>query len=98
MKVLKNYLYNAGYQILALVVPLITAPYISRVLHPAGVGYNAYTNSIIQYFVLMADLGIAMYGQREIAYVREDPKKMSQTFSANYTVSAVFQRSRLFST
>ena len=80
MKVLKNYLYNAGYQILALVVPLITAPYISRVLHPAGVGYNAYTNSIIQYFVLMADLGIAMYGQREIAYVREDPKKMSQTF------------------
>lgn len=80
MKVLKNYLYNAGYQILALIVPLITAPYISRVLHPAGVGYNAYTNSIIQYFVLMADLGIAMYGQREIAYVREDPKKMSQTF------------------
>lgn len=80
MKVLKNYLYNAGYQILALVVPLITAPYISRVLHPAGVGYNAYTNSIIQYFVLMADLGIAMYGQREIAYVREDPEKMSRTF------------------
>ena len=80
MKVLKNYLYNAGYQILALIVPLITAPYISRVLHPAGVGYNAYTNSIIQYFVLMADLGIAMYGQREIAYVREDPEKMSRTF------------------
>lgn len=80
MKVLKNYLYNAGYQILALIVPLVTAPYISRVLHPAGVGYNAYTNSIIQYFVLVADLGIAMYGQREIAYVREDPKKMSQTF------------------
>lgn len=80
MKVLKNYLYNAGYQILALIVPLVTSPYISRVLHPAGVGYNAYTNSIIQYFVLMADLGIAMYGQREIAYVREDPKKMSQTF------------------
>lgn len=80
MKVLKNYLYNAGYQLLALIVPLITAPYISRVLHPAGVGYNAYTNSIIQYFVLLADLGIAMYGQREIAYVRDDRQKMSQTF------------------
>ena len=80
MKVLKNYLYNAGYQILALIVPLITAPYISRVLHPAGVGYNAYTNSIIQYFVLAADLGIALYGQREIAYVRENREKMSQTF------------------
>ena len=80
MKVLKNYLYNAGYQILALVVPLITAPYISRVLHPAGVGYNAYTNSIIQYFVLMADLGIAMYGQREIAYVRKILKKCHKLF------------------
>lgn len=80
MKVLKNYLYNAGYQILALIVPLITAPYISRVLHPAGVGYNAYTNSIIQYFVLVATLGISIYGNREIAYVRDDPKKMSQTF------------------
>lgn len=80
MKVLKNYLYNAGYQVLALIVPLITAPYISRVLHPAGVGYNAYTNSIIQYFVLAADLGIALYGQREIAYIREDREKMSKTF------------------
>ena len=80
MKVLKNYLYNAGYQILSLIVPLITAPYISRVLHPAGVGYNAYTNSIIQYFVLIATLGISIYGNREIAYVRDDRKKMTQTF------------------
>lgn len=80
MKVLKNYLYNAGYQILALILPLITAPYISRVLHPTGVGYNAYTNSIIQYFVLVADLGIALYGQREIAYVRDNQRKMSQVF------------------
>lgn len=80
MKVLRNYLYNAGYQVLAIIVPLITSPYISRVLHASGVGDNAYTNSIIQYFVMFAALGVGYYGNREIAYVREDRQKMSATF------------------
>lgn len=80
MKVLRNYLYNAGYQVLAIIVPLITSPYISRVLHASGVGDNAYTNSIIQYFVLIAGLGVGYYGNREIAYVRENRQKMSETF------------------
>lgn len=78
MKVLRNYLYNAGYQVLAIIVPLITSPYISRVLHASGVGDNAYTNSIIQYFVMFAALGVGYYGNREIAYVREDRQKCQQ--------------------
>ena len=45
MKVIKNYLYNVVYQILLLLVPLITVPYISRVLGPDLVGINSYTNS-----------------------------------------------------
>ena len=61
MKVLRNYLYNAGYQVLAIIVPLITSPYISRVLHASGVGDNAYTNSIIQYFVMFAALAAAVF-------------------------------------
>lgn len=80
MKILKNYLYNAGYQLLVLLLPLITTPYVSRVLGPNGVGDNAYTNSIIQYFVLFANLGISLYGNREIAYVRENSKKLTYTF------------------
>lgn len=80
MKVLRNYLYNAGYQVLAIIVPLITSPYISRVLHASGVGANAYTNSIIQYFVLVAGLGVGYYGNREIAYRRENRQKLSETF------------------
>lgn len=80
MKVIKNYLYNAGYNILALILPLITGPYIGRVLKPEGVGINSYTNSLIQWFVLIAGIGISYYGNREIAYVREDKKKMTQTF------------------
>lgn len=80
MKVVRNYLYNAGYQVLAIIVPLITSAYVSRVLRPEGVGVNAFTNSIIQYFILLASIGIGYYGNREIAYVRDDKIKMSQTF------------------
>ena len=80
MTVIKNFLYNAGYNLLALILPLITSPYIARVLLPAGVGANAYTSSLVQYFVLLAALGINMYGDREIAYSRDDQLKMSQKF------------------
>lgn len=80
MKILKNYLYNASYQVFLLLVPLITTPYIARVLGPSGVGINAYTNSIIQYFVLFGSIGINLYGNREIAYHRDDPRKLSQIF------------------
>ncbi len=80
MKVIKNYLYNVGYQILAIIVPLITSAYVSRVLRPEGVGANAFTNSIINYFMLIANMGIGYYGNRQIAYVRENRKKMAKTF------------------
>ncbi len=80
MKVVKNYLYNAGYQIFLLLVPLITTPYIARVIGPTGVGINAYTNSIIQYFVLFGSIGINMYGNREVAFYRDDPHKLTKAF------------------
>ncbi|APP03543.1 flippase [Lactobacillus delbrueckii] len=80
MRVVKNYLYNVGYQVLAIIVPLITSYYVSRVLSPEGVGANAFTNSIIQYFMLLANIGIGYYGNREIAYVRDNKQKMAATF------------------
>lgn len=80
MKIIKNYIYNASYQLLAIIVPLITSAYISRTLGPKGVGAYSFTNSIIQYFVLLANMGIGYYGNREIAYVRNNPKEMTQTF------------------
>ena len=60
----KNYIYNTIYQVLSLITPLITAPYISRVLGSNGVGIYSYTNSIVTYFTLFAALGTASYGQR----------------------------------
>lgn len=80
MKVIRNYLYNAGYQILALLAPLITAPYVARVLGAHGVGINSYTNSWVTFFYLLGQMGITLYGNRQIAYVRDDPYKRSKTF------------------
>ncbi|WP_251954301.1 polysaccharide biosynthesis C-terminal domain-containing protein [Levilactobacillus brevis] len=80
MQVVKNYLYNAIYQVFILLVPLITIPYLARTLGPVGVGINSYTNSIIQYFILFGSIGVSLYGNRQIAFVRDDREKMSRTF------------------
>ncbi len=80
MKVIKNYLYNVAYQILLLLVPLITVPYISRVLGPELVGINSYTNSWMTFFMLVGQMGIALYGNREVAYHRENPIERSKIF------------------
>ena len=76
----KNYIYNLIYQMLTIVLPLITTPYLSRVLGAENIGIYGYTLSIVTYFVLFGTLGIAMYGQREIAYVQNDKTKQSKTF------------------
>lgn len=76
----KNYIYNLVYQILTLVLPLITTPYISRVLGAENIGIYSYTYSILSYFLLFGALGVALYGQREIAYVGEDNVKRKKVF------------------
>ena len=48
----KNIIYNTIYQVLVIILPLITAPYIARVLGKNGVGIYSYTHSIANYFVL----------------------------------------------
>lgn len=78
--IVKNYLYNLTYQILTLILPLITASYLARVLGATGNGIYIYTYTIVNYFILFGSLGISMYGQREIAYVQDDKSKMKKTF------------------
>lgn len=78
--VAKNYIYNLIYQILVLILPVITTPYLSRVLGAEGIGIYSYTISIVTYFILFGSLGIAMYAQREIAYVQDNKEKRSKIF------------------
>lgn len=76
----KNFIYNLLLQIVTLFMPLITVPYVSRILGKEGIGVYSYTLSIVQYFIILGTLGISMYGNRQIAYVRDNKEKMSRTF------------------
>lgn len=78
--IIKNYLYNLTYQILIIILPLITASYLARVLGAEGNGIYIYTFTIVNYFVLFGSLGISMYGQREIAYAQNDKLKCKKIF------------------
>ncbi len=80
MKVFKNYLFNASYQLLVIILPLITIPYVTRIFTPEQIGINAYTFSVSQYFVLFAGLGVGIYGNRTIAYVKSDERKIIKNF------------------
>lgn len=76
----KNLLYNIVYQMLLIILPMITTPYISRVMGSDGVGIYAYTYAIANYFMLVAMLGVKNYGNRSIAAVRDNKKVMSKIF------------------
>ena len=76
----KNYIFNVAYQVLVILTPLITAPYLSRVLQPDGIGRASFAESIVSYFSLVAVMGISSYGQREISYVQNDISKRSEVF------------------
>lgn len=76
----RNYFYNLAYQLFLLITPLVTTPYISRVLGSSGVGQYSFTYSIITYFVLFGALGFGYYAQREIARVRDDKREQTKVF------------------
>lgn len=79
-KFVKNYLYNTAYQLLLILSPLVTAPYIARVLGVTGVSIANYTYSVVTYFVLFGTVGSSLFGQREIAYYQDDPVKRTAVF------------------
>ena len=85
----KNYIFNTLYQVFALIVPLITAPYIARVLGPAGVGKYSYTYSIVSIFGVFALLGTSVYGQQVIAQCRDDLYQRSKNFFEIEIICAV---------
>lgn len=80
----KNFIYNLMYQLLVLIVPIVVSPYLSRVIGASGIGIYSYTYSIVYYFMILTLLGINNYGNRTIAKVRNDSKKLSKTFWSIY--------------
>lgn len=82
----KNFILNVVYQLLIYIFPLITTPYISRVLGVNNVGIYSYTYSIVSLFMLAALLGINNYGNRETARVRDNQDRLNKKFSSIYTL------------
>ena len=83
MSIKKNFIYNLAYQMLVIIIPLITTPYVSRVIGADGIGTQAYTVSIANYFVIFSILGINNYGSRSIAMVRNDKNRLSKDLNPN---------------
>lgn len=86
----KNYIYSLIYQLLSMGLPLLTTPYLSRILGPEKIGVYSFTYSIATYFILFAMLGVNNYGNRSCAVVRDNRKKLSETFSEIYVLQCIF--------
>ena len=88
----KNFIYNICYQALVVIIPLITSPYLTRVIGADGLGVYSFTYTYANYFVLFILLGVNNYGNREIAKVRDDKAVTSKVFWEIY----FFQITMLF--
>jgi O-antigen/teichoic acid export membrane protein len=75
----KNFLYNIVLKMLNILFPIITFPYVARVLSTEGIGKVDFSLSIIQLFIVIAQFGIPIYGVRECAKVRDDRDKLAKT-------------------
>ncbi len=85
MKVIKNYLYNLSYQILTIILPIITVPYVTRIFTSEALGNYGFYNSIVSYFSLFAMLGIGIYGTKQIAAAND----LSSTFWNIYAIQLI---------
>ena len=85
----QNTFYNVLLNLAAVVFPLITAPYVSRVLEPDGIGLFNFSNTYAGYFALVAMLGIPTYGVREVAKLKDDKEALSQLISQLMSIATI---------
>ena len=85
----KNVSYNIFYQILNIIMPLVTTPYIARVIGAEGVGVYSYTYAVVQYFMLFIMLGLNNYGNRAIAKCKDNIAEVRENFWNIYAVQFI---------
>lgn len=91
-----NFLYSIAYQLLILIIPFITTPYISRTLGSHGIGVYSYTYSIIYYFMIFGLLGINNYGNRTIAKAKNNKEQLSKSFCSIYLLQIILNLISIF--
>nr|BAM94854.1 capsular polysaccharide repeat unit transporter [Streptococcus suis] len=85
----KNTIYNIIKSCSTILFPLITFPYISRVLEAENIGKVNFSNSIVSYFALFASLGITTYAVREVSYYRNDLEKLEEISSEIFSINLI---------
>lgn len=80
-KIKKNFLYNLIFTLSTILFPIVTFPYAARVLGPLGIGKVQFVSTFAQYFVLIALLGVPIYGIREVAKRRHNQLALKKLFS-----------------
>lgn len=88
-RIIKNYTYNFIYQIAAFIIPLITAPYLARILGVDGVGQYTFYYSKVYFFSMFVLLGTSNYGNRSIARCLGDKKKIETVFNEIFTLQFI---------
>ena len=84
-----NFVMNAILTMSQFLFPLITFPYISRILLPTGTGKVSFATSVVSYFALFAQLGIPTYGIRACAKVRDDRKALERTVQELFLINLI---------
>ncbi len=85
----RNLVYNFLLSFSQVLIPLLTIPYISRILDPEGIGHVSFIDSFTYYFVVIAEFGITVYGIREVAKVRDQREKLSGLISELYLLHLI---------
>ena len=88
-KLVKNYIYNVMYQMLVFIAPLVTAPYLTRVLGAERLGISNYVLTVATVFGTVGLIGTQNYAIREVAYVKNNPRKLEETFYEIFTLRFV---------
>lgn len=86
-----NFILNSFIAFFSMLFPILSFPYVSRILHPEYVGRVSFAESLVTYFLLFSQMGIPTYGTREIAKARSDRNKLikltSQLFLINFSMA-----------
>lgn len=85
----KNTVFNAIKTCSSILFPLITIPYVNRVLLPANVGKVDFARAFVSYFSLIATLGITTYAIRECAAARDDKEKLNNVASQIFSINVI---------
>lgn len=84
-----NFIMNAMLSLSSVIFPMISFPYVSRVLMPAGIGEVSFVTSVVSYFSMIAMLGVPVYGIRACAIVRDDKEALSRRVQEIFIINVV---------